>query len=87
MESKNARFLEDGLVQLARKMSPAQRVRAFIEHSRQMRLILAAGERHRASAGIVRVPDSDEGKSRRLCGRFGSRVAKACERILAKVKH
>jgi hypothetical protein len=47
MESENARFLRQGMVELCRKMTPAQRVRAFIEHSRIIKQIHAAGERRR----------------------------------------
>jgi hypothetical protein len=43
MRSKNADFLKQGLIEQARKMTPAQRVRAFIEHSRQIRAIRKAG--------------------------------------------
>ena len=50
MESKNARFLKDGLVLQARKMTPTQRVLAFIEHSRQIRAIHDAGIRRRKRA-------------------------------------
>jgi hypothetical protein len=35
------------MVELCRKMTPAQRVRAFIEHSRVVKQIHAAGERRR----------------------------------------
>ena len=47
MESENARFLRQGMVDLCRKMTPAQRVRAFIEHSRIVKQIHAAGARRR----------------------------------------
>lgn len=47
MRSKNAEFLKDGLIEQARKMKPVQRVRAFIEHSRQMLAIRKAGARRR----------------------------------------
>jgi len=49
MESKNARFLRQGMVESCRKMTPAQRVRAFIDHSRMMKKIFEAGERRRKS--------------------------------------
>lgn len=47
MESRNALFLRAGVVEQARKMTPAQRVRAFIKHSRQMRAIRDAGIQQR----------------------------------------
>lgn len=43
MRSKNAEFLKEGLIEQARRMTPAQRVRAFIEHSRQILSIRKAG--------------------------------------------
>jgi hypothetical protein len=47
MESENAKFLRQGLVEKCRKMTPAQRVKAYIEHSRIVKQIHAAGERRR----------------------------------------
>lgn|GEM_PF-4592685 len=47
MDSDNARFLRQSLIEHCRKMTPQDRVRAFIEHSRQMRIIRAAGEARR----------------------------------------
>lgn len=47
MRSKNADFLKQGLIDQARKLTPKQRVLAFIEHSRQMRAISKAGSRRR----------------------------------------
>ncbi len=47
MRSKNAEFLKDSLIEQARKMTPKQRVHAYIEHSRQMRAIAKAGSRRR----------------------------------------
>ena len=49
MESKNARFLRQGMVELCRKMTPAQRVRTFIDHSRMVKKIYEAGKRRRES--------------------------------------
>jgi len=49
MESKNERFLRQGMVDICRKMTPAQRVRAFIEHSRIVKKLHEAGERRRKS--------------------------------------
>jgi hypothetical protein len=47
MESKNARFLRQGMIDRCRKMTPAERVKAFIEHSKQIRSLAAAGEARR----------------------------------------
>jgi predicted nucleotidyltransferase len=47
MESKNARFLRQGIVELCRKMTPARRVKAFLEHSRAVKHIHLAGARRR----------------------------------------
>ena len=49
MDSKNARFLRQGMVEQCRKMTPAQRVKAFIDHSRIVKKIHEAGERRRKS--------------------------------------
>lgn len=48
MESKNAAFLRQGLVDRYRKMTPGERVKAFIEHSRLMQQLRKAGEIRRA---------------------------------------
>lgn len=47
MNSENARFLRQGLVDRFRKMTPAERVSAFIEHSRLMIEFKKAGEARR----------------------------------------
>jgi hypothetical protein len=47
MDSENARFLKQGVVERCRKMTHAQRVRAYIGHSQAIRQIHAAGERQR----------------------------------------
>lgn len=47
MESKNAKFLREGVIDQARRMTPAQRVRKFIAYSNQMRAIHAAGAKAR----------------------------------------
>ena len=47
MESQNARFLKQSVVERCRRMSPVQRVKAFIEHSKQMKGLRIAGELHR----------------------------------------
>jgi hypothetical protein len=47
MESKNARFLKQGMIDRCKAMTPAQRVKSFIEHSRQMKLLRQAGEARR----------------------------------------
>ncbi|MEO6096402.1 MAG: hypothetical protein ABIW76_12145 [Fibrobacteria bacterium] len=57
MESKNAQFLRQGLIETYRKMTPVQRVRAFIRHSRMVKQIHAAGERRRKSEAEKRSPD------------------------------
>jgi hypothetical protein len=44
MESKNAEFLRQGLIERYRKMTPIQRIRAFVEHSRMMQKLRKAGE-------------------------------------------
>jgi hypothetical protein len=59
MESENARFLRQGMVDLCRKMTPAQRVRAFIEHSRIVKQIHAAGERRRRER-IMKKPGHEQ---------------------------
>lgn len=43
MESKNAEFLRQGLIETCRKMTPAQRIRVFIEHSERMNRLRDAG--------------------------------------------
>ena len=43
MLSENARFLRQGLIDQYRKMTPAERVHAFIEHSKLMKAIQEAG--------------------------------------------
>lgn len=55
MDSKIARFLKEGLLEKNRKMTPAQRVKAFIEHSRLMKALRADGERRR-DPGASRKP-------------------------------
>jgi hypothetical protein len=50
MESENARFLRQGLIDRYRKMTPAERVRAFIDHSRLMKQLRDAGEARRKAA-------------------------------------
>ncbi len=55
MESKNAQFLRQGVIDRCRRMTPAQRVRMFIEHSKLMRKVKDAGERDRRSPK----PESD----------------------------
>lgn len=47
MESKNADFLRQGVIDRCRRMTPAQRVKAFLEHSRLMKAIRKAGELRR----------------------------------------
>lgn len=51
MESRNARFLRQGLIEKYRKMTPVQRVKAFVEHSRRMKGLRDAGELRRKSLG------------------------------------
>jgi hypothetical protein len=45
MRSENADYLKRALIEQARRMTPVQRVRAFIEHSDRMRSIRDAGAR------------------------------------------
>lgn len=47
MESRNARFLKRSLQEENRRMTPAERVRAFIEHSKTLMKIRDAGEARR----------------------------------------
>lgn len=47
MESKNAEFLREGLIETARKMTPLERLDAFVEHSLRMRSLMALGEKRR----------------------------------------
>ncbi len=44
MKSKNADFLRQGIVDLCRKMTHEQRLRAFINHSHLMKKLSAMGE-------------------------------------------
>ena len=52
MESENARFLRQGMIERCRKVTPAERVKAFIEHSKQMKSLAAAGEAGRKSISV-----------------------------------
>lgn len=47
MQSRNARLLKRSLLEETRRMTPAERVRAFIEHSRVLIKIKEAGEARR----------------------------------------
>jgi hypothetical protein len=49
MESKNAQFLRQGMIDRCRKMTPAERVKAFIDHSKRMKSLATAGEARRKS--------------------------------------
>ncbi len=59
MESENARFLRNGLVAQARKRTPAERLNAFVLHSRRMRSLQALGESRRALTPTPEVPDAE----------------------------
>jgi hypothetical protein len=48
MESKLARQLEDDLIAAAQRLTPEERLRAFLAHCRLMSELLEAGRRHRA---------------------------------------
>jgi hypothetical protein len=50
MESENARFLRQGLIDRYRKMTPAERLEAFIEHSKLMKKLRDAGEARRKAS-------------------------------------
>jgi hypothetical protein len=54
MKSENARFLRQGLIEQCRKMTPAQRVLAFIEHSRLMQEVRNAGRNRRNSPAVTK---------------------------------
>ena len=47
MESENARFLRQGMVEKYRGMTPIERLRAFVEHSRLMMDLKKAGDARR----------------------------------------
>ena len=47
MQSRNARFLKQSLLEEYRRMIPAERARAYIEHSRVLIKIKEAGEARR----------------------------------------
>jgi len=49
MKSKNAEFLKQGVIDQSRKMTPDQKLRLFIEHSRLMKKLHKAGEIRRES--------------------------------------
>jgi hypothetical protein len=59
MRSEIARFLEEKVLERNRKMTPAQRVKAFIEHSRRLKAIQAAGARRRLAAEAESRKSSD----------------------------
>jgi hypothetical protein len=56
MDSKNANFLRQGVMDRCRRMTPAQRVKAFLEHSRLMKAVRKAGESRRKNL-TARKPD------------------------------
>jgi hypothetical protein len=47
MESENARFLRDAVVDRCRKMTPTERLRAYVEHLRMIKKVYAAGKLQR----------------------------------------
>jgi hypothetical protein len=49
MESENAQFLRQGLVETYRKMTPVERLQAFVNHSRLMLEFKRAGDARRES--------------------------------------
>ena len=55
MESKLARIAEQTLLDVARKLSPAQRVAAFAEHSRCVQQLYRAGQQLRAVVDTTKV--------------------------------
>jgi hypothetical protein len=57
MESKNARFLREGLIEQARKTTPIQRLDAYVDHSRRMLSLKQLGDRRRALTAAPGVPD------------------------------
>ncbi|MBW8886661.1 MAG: hypothetical protein JF616_02790 [Fibrobacteres bacterium] len=57
MLSKNADFLKAGLIEQARRLTPAQRLDLFVEHSKLMRKLREMGERRRGATAISKYPD------------------------------
>ena len=47
MKSKNALFLRESLLTQARKLTPLERLNAFVDHSRRMRSLMELGDRRR----------------------------------------
>lgn len=57
MRSKNAEFLKEGLIEQARKLTPAQRLDKFVEHSKRMRSLRKLAERDLENPAFPNRPD------------------------------
>jgi len=51
MESKLARQLREDLIASVRRLTPEERLKAFVTHNRLVSELYQAGQRHRANVG------------------------------------
>lgn len=62
MDSQVAKAARDALIEMCKRMTPEERLKAFIEHSKQMALLYQAGKESRIDSARKEISHSKERK-------------------------